>query len=388
MDNITPISSEPIITPAQQPEPITIPAGQSPLGGATPPVVPPEPPNRNWSKWLMLFVGLALLLYGSMLGYDAYQKSLYTPLPEVAITPEPTPTPTPDPTADWKTYTTSIISFKYPPTYIVQERVKNFYAIVPSGITPAPTQGIFIDARLERDNADYDKAVSSTTQSGTGVTTKAIKNGIIISGKVGPGMGEGLSFTNALLKYKKGAIGLSADPTIPSSLFEEIISNIKFMDSTSSLDTSTWKTYTGKNGEFTIKYPREKFVQLICANEQLLLTERSINDTSDIINMETCARDSKYTVEGGIFDGIQQHPIITNEFQRETYNYTEKNITINGLTAKEYILTLKPNIQGPYPKWTMSVYAYKNNKSFVINFGKEENKEIYNQIVSTLKFTP
>lgn len=156
------------------------------------------------------------------------QNIVTTPSPQQIIKPSPTLI---DETSDWKTYTTSKFTFKYPLGSRVEEREKDFLVIVPSEKkTLAPQEGISIDARLSGDNASFNQAVNSTKQGLTNIKQENIVNGIKISGVMGPGMGEGLPAISVLLQYKNGAIVVSPDQTVQPKLLDQILQTFRFLD--------------------------------------------------------------------------------------------------------------------------------------------------------------
>lgn len=174
-----------------------------------------------------------MILFGTLIGVLAAR---FLPMPSTAPAPIVTPTPTPDPTTDWKTFSNANLFFKYPANLTLRERAKNYFSLLqnPEDII---NSFVSIDARQTHAYANYDKAVASTSDSLTEVSTQDIKNGIKISGKLGPGEDEGLQVTMALLKYKEGAIEVETWAVDPSQLviFDQILSTFKFTDTPSQL---------------------------------------------------------------------------------------------------------------------------------------------------------
>ncbi len=127
-------------------------------------------------------------------------------------------------TTNWKTLTTNNFSIKYPPTYVVDQRVNDLYAIVPEGVTPAPQQGISINNNY----GDYTSAIEKTKSSLKNITTENIQGGVKIKGVIGPGMGEGLPIVIAIFKSNNSSIEFEKiDATIPDLTFDEILSTFR-----------------------------------------------------------------------------------------------------------------------------------------------------------------
>lgn len=136
----TPVqSSQPETVPPLQSQPLEVPS--APAENVVTPVqpiqTPPAPPNvpvAGGKKGISLMtVAMVLLIVAVIVAvsYVVYTKFINPTTPKV-VTPVQTPTPipvsevtlqastsaTPDPTADWKTYTSSNFTFKYPSTWL------------------------------------------------------------------------------------------------------------------------------------------------------------------------------------------------------------------------------------------------------------------------------
>src|SRR3990167_8442319 len=53
-------------------------------------------------------------------------------------------------------------------------------------------------------------------------------------------------------------------------------------------ETADWKTYTNTASGYSVKYPSDIYVRLICPDEELVLRTRSASDTKDEETFETC----------------------------------------------------------------------------------------------------
>jgi hypothetical protein len=242
-------SMEQTVSPTQQSETIE---------PVQPMVQPPQQstvPAKPKSRFLVFLIALLLLLSLGAVAYGMYQNYRPTNPPMVSLL---TPTvsvsqaPIDGPLSDWKTFTKSDWSFRYPPNLFAKEPVPNFVDLVDSEDAPASNARISIDARMTGPSLnDFDEALKRRTNGLDIINpqTKTFPYGVIISGKIGPGMGEGLQITNGLVKYKNGAIsveyvGTNSDP----QTFEQILSTFTLTgQSTASTPTpaipSTWKAH-------------------------------------------------------------------------------------------------------------------------------------------------
>ncbi len=223
MDNQNQPNQEQTPLPENQPMPEAQPTPEI----VPPPTQPTNPHGRNWKKWILIGLALVILIIGGGTFVLSQQKSQK---PEAKTITQPTssaPSPTPDPTSDWKTYTTDNFSFQYPADYVIQERVRGFFVMNLANVTPAPLQGIFVDTRH---NDTYENMVKTQENGLINPIVRDIANGIIMSGKIGPGFGEGMSVRTAILKYKQSAITISPDQTISDDFFDQILSTFKFTE--------------------------------------------------------------------------------------------------------------------------------------------------------------
>lgn len=148
--------------------------------------------------------------------------------------------------------------------------------------------------------------------------------------------------------------------------------------------TIDWKTYTNPENEYSIKFPNDTFVQLVCPEpgEELDLELRK-TETRDVINADSCGRDTPFDVE------IKTHPV---NYQLPTSNQyvtvIEKDISVNGMPAKEFTSKLTDKYQAPTNSSNFeSVFIVNNNKMYELYLGPLSLKPTFNTILSTLKFT-
>lgn len=164
----------------------------------------------------------------------------------------------------------------------------------------------------------------------------------------------------------------------------KIIDPSKYLDSVSPTDTSTWKTYTNSQYGFSFKYPKD-------------WTPDTLNEQSDFIAIndpETMAAKKKNPAleyPGDLVVQIDQNPKKLNA--KDYYNgkdgflafdnpSEDREITVDGQTAYHiYPLTgIAPGENVIVPKGTIFI-------DFSTFIGDKNEEGIYNQIVSTFKFT-
>jgi hypothetical protein len=147
---------------------------------------------------------------------------------------------------------------------------------------------------------------------------------------------------------------------------------------TPAIDTSTWKIYTNTEQKYTVKYPSDEFVRLLCPDEGFLLNPRG-SEKRETIDMATCARDGSYTIE------IISNNSLPEPEESEYYSVAQETVVVDGISATKYILT-KSDIESPFPDWQSKIYVLKNGKKYIIQLSSKEYVDIFNQIVSTFTF--
>lgn len=228
------MENQPIITPSDISSSTSVQANQSSI---------PLPSQTKTN--LMMPVLITLLMSAILFGFGGYylgKKSITTPVeyqisntqPTAAIQASPTVIPTVqspqnNETADWRAYSSTVLSFKYPQSLTLEERQKDFIVLLSDSNNPQSVL-VSIDARQMENYVNYEKAVLSTKAGLTNVQTEDISNGTKISGKVGPGYGEGQQISIALFKHGTAAVEAETTTTDTSQLqlFNQILSTFKF----------------------------------------------------------------------------------------------------------------------------------------------------------------
>ncbi len=145
--------------------------------------------------------------------------------------------------------------------------------------------------------------------------------------------------------------------------------------------TADWETYTNEENGYSIKFPKNIYIRLGCLGEELLL-QRYDGVNRPPLAMVDCPRDSRYSLESKTFTSIQNEPEETNY-----YNIVKKDIEIGGILGKLYTFTFTEIEDGPYPKWYVKALVNKNNKTYEIYFDDKEYLNVFDQILSTFRFT-
>lgn len=147
--------------------------------------------------------------------------------------------------------------------------------------------------------------------------------------------------------------------------------------------TANWKTYTNSENGYTIKYPNDLFVRLVCPKEELDLTLRNPNDKREEIQADSCGRDVRYTVEMHTYAKRPEEPQSDKD-----YHIDKEEITIGGIKADKYVYTLiNRGTTAPFSSWFESVLVTRGDKSYGIYLGNIKLQDTFDQILSTFKFT-
>ncbi len=144
-------------------------------------------------------------------------------------------------------------------------------------------------------------------------------------------------------------------------------------------ETADWKTYTNTASKYSVKYPSEGFVRLICPGEELVLRTRQASDTKDEETFETCGRGGRFTIE------VVTAASFTEPVTDEYVEVTKEDITVAGVTAREYISVKKPAAEGPIPDYSNDIYFELGGKKHLIHFDKGVPEDIKTNLLKSFK---
>lgn len=155
-------------------------------------------------------------------------------------------------------------------------------------------------------------------------------------------------------------------------------------------ETANWKTYINSENGYSIKFPNDKLIRIICPKEELTLSIRSSSETQDEIDASTCARDSLYPIEVFV---SKQDKYPKEPESDEYFSVSKQNIVVANLPALKYKVTptgkscdcqtgLTPGIE---------VRLDYKGKTYVFLLSKEEEAKTleteFNKMLTTFKFT-
>ena len=386
----------------------------------TTPVAPPSPAKPK----TFIFVLLGLVLVAGLLfaGVALSQKgflsgilSLAKPSPTPTLAPEPTPTP--DPTANWKTYTNQKYnySFKYPAEAKLeegkgyeerlQETILTFYG--PN--YPGPGEftdgyGITFAVLKNLGNATPNQLAQKVfAESQKGIADKTLEGDISKCKveEVTRGGTTGTRFTYCVRAPGSGVVNFS-EWFVKNGItyqiyavlqnsnyqkdFDQILSTFKFLDQTSS--TENWKTYSSTEDNYSVKYPSTWFSRG--------RVENSLGGAESYLSNEN----SKYSdlSPEGVYIFLKKKGKTDNDsllFNQAEETEGAEILTIDGQPAvKVKARTANMSGMGDQERYVIETTVfYKNQTLYALSLESpfvkpvEENEKIYDQILSTFKFT-
>lgn len=184
-----------------------------------------------------LFTAILVLVIGVVAGLMIDKTALLSTLriPFLTATPTPAPltipTPTPNPMSDWKTYSNASISFQYPSSWYVQERVPGFFVIVNPSDAHIATAGISIDTRYTE---SYDMVVQNHKANLVNIQEFPLSNGVKITGTVSDAVpGGGVHIIDVILKQGSSAVAIeTSSPGSDTKNFDHVVSTFRLTEQT------------------------------------------------------------------------------------------------------------------------------------------------------------
>lgn len=371
-------------------------------GNTAPPVLTTEqiPSDSNSKKKLPLALIVGVLIFfilaAGASGFFLFQKQITKPIPKPTVQKQ-TPTPTANADligTDWKTYNSDDFSFKHPSDAKVEQITeKSIINVFPeqseeyrSSTDPKQYEKLYrlqitIEENPNRLTARQiaEKIISDAEARNDRTLDSAVKNAkntlkdYSISGLQGVSMEfyhtepfETKYITNDFKTYVFKMWGDEGKPSpVAQEIINQILSTFKFTDD-QTLDTSNWKTYSGKT--YTFRYP---------ANYNLkTLPSGSIQLNIDNILMN----------------------ITTESTTLNLSNYIDQKswcTSISSKTGKESILSTTSSLrfeQNPCGTvGSTDIYAVNNGVAYHIQIDTQENYStvlpVIDQLLSTFKFT-
>lgn len=144
--------------------------------------------------------------------------------------------------------------------------------------------------------------------------------------------------------------------------------------------TTGWKTYMNSKSGYSVNYPSDLYVRLICPDEELLLRTRNASDTKDEESFETCGRGGRFTIEVVTADSFTEPA--TDDYVSVTKSETE----VGGISAREYISVKKPAAEGPIPDYSNDIYVDHKGKHHLIHFDKGVSDEVKTNFLKSFRF--
>lgn len=145
--------------------------------------------------------------------------------------------------------------------------------------------------------------------------------------------------------------------------------------------TANWKTYINKASGYSVKYPTDKLLRLICPGEELNLVKRGV-ETQESIDMPTCARDGRYDIEIVTLSTPKEEP------KADQYtSVVKEDILVGGVKARKYVVNMFiPEPRGPGTEWYTEVFLNHDGKIYNLFLGKTDFVDIFDLIRSTFRF--
>ncbi len=145
-------------------------------------------------------------------------------------------------------------------------------------------------------------------------------------------------------------------------------------------ETASWKLYSNIEKGYSIKYPSDQFVRLVCPKEELVLQKRTAsNENVDEKPLETCARDGRYAIEVQTYATPPAEHISSRDFTT-----TKDTITVAGQEASRYISTLAATCVGICsPEWSEEVRLMTNDKTYTFHLGAKDLSPLFEKMLST-----
>ncbi len=167
--------------------------------------------------------------------------------------------------------------------------------------------------------------------------------------------------------------------------------------STSTNETANWKTYTNNEKGYSISFPKDQFVRIVCPQKEFWLEPNTprfrtqeIIDSEVHINDEECDRNFVYHIDLTTFKKSSYKPPQNDEI----FEVKKENITINTMPAIKYTVVTKSKLMDDGQKtletnWTNQTVIEKGENVYVLSYEKPawaDWDSMAIKILSTFKF--
>lgn len=295
-----------------------------------------------------------------------------------AVTPmESSPSPTSDPLAAWKTYTNtkSNLKVQYPPAWTTKEIVEGKEVV---GVDLQGNEGKVHVLWGTGFGGGCDPENHASIQS-FGQTKS------ICDFKNTDGTEQWRQISQAI--DAKTSIEVEATANSPyqknRNMILQILTTFTFLDSTQSIDTSGWETYTNTKNGYRIKYPPDKLIRLACPEEyeEFNLDEKNAGNASlDSVPVASCARDAHFLME---LRTIHVQDASTKP-DTEHYDIKSESIKINGFTGTKYTYKqIKPFEGFGGSSWYQIIDIPNSAGAYELYLDNEKYISLRDQILST-----
>lgn len=159
-------------------------------------------------------------------------------------------------------------------------------------------------------------------------------------------------------------------------------------------ETENWKTYTNSKDGFSIRYPKEGFVRLICPDEELVLDDDK-QYTPEVVqkgelSREVCGRGGRFDIEVQTYnhsDDLKETGETGIPQASKDYMVEEEIVIVGDIQGKRYTVTPTESCEGICaPESRMEVYLTKGDTSYTFYLWNKEYLEIFNKMLTTFKF--
>lgn len=379
-------------------------AAPPPLATTLPPTVNPVKQTHRWKLWVLI----ATILIATLASF-LYFYVLKLPLSQpIAHAPAPTPISTQNSTVNWQNYTNNEIgiSFQYPKEWHIvtnseKYKTQSEYQVVLFDLPNNERNKVILTLydnpqNLTLENLDKEltgpAGYSPTLYTNQNKKISTIKNVdayyqplCILDGPE--------TFCEGYIVITKGKVFRFSNfsKNYSSSTFDQILSTFTFLGQKQSIDTSTWKTYTSKNYNYSIKYPSAWTVEDA--------------DSSTIVvyppGAELFGESQKDTPGEGLKPGISLSIIntpLSDSGESSNYTLNKTSLFLNGIEGNYYTALGVPvthiNFDLPYSKINKTIkFSFPKNLENFSTFNPQNipntakfDEETFKTIIQSFKF--